>query len=142
MPGSRADHNKQAERLNRQDTHLLGPLDCHRPNGGLIRLSPSLRRREMEMSQDQHDAGGSHTRRGNTESVAQDVRRAAEAAKRQSAEAFSQVSEQAARYADREKEAVGEHLQEFARAVRHAGDELGRRDQTMASQLVREAASG
>jgi hypothetical protein len=96
----------------------------------------------MQTSQDQHDAGGSHTRRDNTESIAQDVRRAAEAAKQQGAEAFSQVSEQAARYADREKEVVGEHLQEFARAVRHAGDELGRRDQTMGSQLVREAASG
>jgi hypothetical protein len=96
----------------------------------------------MEMSQDQHDAGGTHTRPGNTESIAQDLTRAAETAKRQGAEAFSQVSEQAARYAEGEKEAVGAHLQEFARAVRHAGDELGRRDQTMASQLVREAANG
>jgi hypothetical protein len=75
-------------------------------------------------------------------SLGEDMARAADAAKRQGAAAFEQVTEQASRYADEQKQAVGDHLQEFARAVRQAGDDLGRRDQTMASQLVREAASG
>ncbi|MCK5930946.1 MAG: hypothetical protein KAG89_02145 [Fulvimarina manganoxydans] len=44
--------------------------------------------------------------------------------------------------ADRAKEGVSSSLDDFAAAVRKASDELGERDQSMASHLVREVAGG
>lgn len=95
-------------------------------------------------------AGRSRTAAG---SMKQDAARAAQAAKEQGAAALEQAKEgvralggeakeRAARYAESQKEALGEHLHQFARSVRDASDELGRRDQTMASQFVRQAAGG
>jgi hypothetical protein len=52
------------------------------------------------------------------------------------------AQEQASRYATTQKELVSEHLDEFAQAIRRAGDELSQRDSTLAAQLVRQAAGG
>lgn len=53
-----------------------------------------------------------------------------------------EARERVDRYATTQKDVVTEHLQDFAQAVRRASDDLSDRDQTMASQLVRQAANG
>src|SRR5687768_14496423 len=53
-----------------------------------------------------------------------------------------EAKDRASRYVEGGKEAVTEHLDAFAEAIKRAGDELNERDQTMAAQLVRQAASG
>lgn len=59
------------------------------------------------------------------------------------AKAFTDhARERAYEGADQAKEAVSSNLDDFAAAIRKASDELGERDQSMASQLVREVAGG
>ena len=73
------------------------------------------------------------------------ARLSSEAARQAKAQARSlgeEAKERAARYAEGGKEAVTEHLDAFAQAIRKAGDELSERDQTMAAQVVRQAARG
>ncbi len=73
------------------------------------------------------------------------ARLSSEAARRAKAQARSlgeEAKERAARYAEGGKEAVTEHLDAFAQAIRKAGEELSERDQTMAAQVVRQAARG
>lgn len=50
------------------------------------------------------------------------------------------ATQQARSYADSQKEAAAQSLQDFAEAVRRASDELGKRDQTLAARFVQEAA--
>lgn len=52
------------------------------------------------------------------------------------------ATRQARTYADSQKEAAAQSLQDFAEAVRRASDELGKRDQTLAARFVQEAAGG
>ena len=54
----------------------------------------------------------------------------------------SEAKDRLSQYAAGQKEFVSENLGQFAQAVRRASDELSERDQTMASQLVRQAAGG
>ena len=73
------------------------------------------------------------------------ARLSSEAARQAKAQARSlgeEAKERAARYAEGGKEAVTEHLDAFAQAIRKAGEELSERDQTMAAQVVRQAARG
>ena len=59
------------------------------------------------------------------------------------AQAFTDhAKERAYEGADEAKQAVSSNLDDFAAAVRKASDELGERDQSMASHLVREVAGG
>ncbi|MCQ0990417.1 hypothetical protein [Jiella marina] len=59
------------------------------------------------------------------------------------ARAFAdQAKDRAYQGADQAKQTVSSDLEDFAAAVRKASDELGERDQSMASQLVREVAGG
>lgn len=60
-----------------------------------------------------------------------DARKGSEAAK-----------ERIAEFADEQKDTVSESLAQFAQAVAKASDELRGKDQTLAAQLVREAADG
>lgn len=53
-----------------------------------------------------------------------------------------QAKERASRYVEGGKTTVTEHLDTFAQAIRAASDELRDKDQTMAAQLVRQAAGG
>lgn len=53
-----------------------------------------------------------------------------------------QAKEQVVGYAEGGKQAVTQHLDDFAGAIRTASDELSKHDQTMASHLVRQAAGG
>jgi hypothetical protein len=53
-----------------------------------------------------------------------------------------EAKHRASRYVEGGKETVTEHLDAFAEAIKRAGEELNERDQTMAAQLVRQAASG
>jgi hypothetical protein len=54
----------------------------------------------------------------------------------------AEARDRASRYADAQKEAVSGSLEDFARAIRRASEDLSERDQTMAAQVVRQAASG
>lgn len=53
-----------------------------------------------------------------------------------------QARERASSFAEDQKGVVTQHLDTFAQAIRQASDDLSRNDQTMASQLVRQAAGG
>jgi hypothetical protein len=53
-----------------------------------------------------------------------------------------QAKEKVSSYATAQKGYVSESLGEFAQAIRRASDDLNQRDQTMAAQMVRQAASG
>jgi len=74
--------------------------------------------------------------------VKEGVQSVAEGAKEQASQYAEQAKEQASRYAEDQKEAITQHLDDFAKAVREASETLSRNDQTMASQVVRQAASG
>jgi hypothetical protein len=76
------------------------------------------------------------------EQVKEGVQSAAESAKEQVSQYAAEAKEQVSRYADDQKQAVTQHLDDFAKAVREASDTLSKNDQTMASQVVRQAASG
>ena len=103
-----------------------------------------------------NSGSGSHQGSGSTPglgAVQDTVARAKEEAARLSSEAARQAKaqarslgeeakERAARYAEGGKEVVTEHLDSFAQAIRKAGEELSERDQTMAAQVVRQAARG
>lgn len=54
----------------------------------------------------------------------------------------SQAKEQASSYVESGKGAVTESLEQFAQAIRKASDELSRQDQSMAAQMIRQAANG
>ena len=70
-------------------------------------------------------------RQGAIESVKEGARSLGEEAK-----------ERASRYVEGGKETVTGSLDTFAQAIRRASDELNESDQTMAAQLVRQAAGG
>jgi hypothetical protein len=53
-----------------------------------------------------------------------------------------EAKQRASSYVEGGKETVTEHLDTFAQAIRRASDELSEKDQTMAAQLVRQAAGG
>lgn len=53
-----------------------------------------------------------------------------------------EAKERASRYIEGGKDAVTEHLDTFAQSIRRASDELSEKDQTMASQIIRQAAGG
>jgi hypothetical protein len=53
-----------------------------------------------------------------------------------------EAKDRASRYVEGGKETVTEHLDAFAQAIKRASDELSEKDQTMAAQLVRQAAGG
>jgi len=53
-----------------------------------------------------------------------------------------EAMDRASRLADEGKEAVTSHLDVFAQAIKRASDELNQNDQTVASQIVRQAAGG
>jgi len=65
-----------------------------------------------------------------------------EGAKEQVSQLAEQAKERASRYAEDQKQVVTQHLDDFAQAVREASDTLSQHDQTMASHVVRQAASG
>jgi len=65
-----------------------------------------------------------------------------EGAREQVSNLAEQAKDQAARYAEEQKQVVTQHLDDFAQAIREASDTLSQRDQTMASHVVRQAASG
>jgi len=54
----------------------------------------------------------------------------------------SQAKEQASSYVESGKSAVTDSLEQFAQAIRKASDELSRQDQSMAAQMIRQAANG
>src|SRR5688572_17233415 len=87
------------------------------------------------------------------DSVREDAARAATEAKRKGAAAIDQVKvgarslggevkERVSRLAEDQKESVTGHLDAFAEAIKRAGEDLSERDQTMAAQVVRQAANG
>ena len=53
-----------------------------------------------------------------------------------------QARERAASYADSQKHTITQHLDDFAEAIREAGEELSRNGQTTAADVVRQAAGG
>lgn len=54
----------------------------------------------------------------------------------------AQAKDQASGYVEEGKHAVTQNLDDFAQAIRRASDELSKTEQTMASQIVRQAANG
>ena len=67
---------------------------------------------------------------------------AAQAVKQEAASFAEGAREKAVEKIEQQTEAAGRTLGDFANAVRRAGDELARSDQSMATQLVRQAADG
>ena len=67
---------------------------------------------------------------------------AAQVVKREAASFAEGAREKAVENIDQQTEAAGRTLGDFANAVRRAGDELARSDQSMAIHLVRQAADG
>ncbi|MBC8130319.1 MAG: hypothetical protein H7Y08_08355, partial [Rhizobiaceae bacterium] len=67
---------------------------------------------------------------------------AQEAAKNDGADFAASVKDRVFKEAEHGKETVSSGLEDFAAAIRKASEELGNRDQSMASTLVREVASG
>lgn len=65
-----------------------------------------------------------------------------EAVKQEAQHFAGQAKETAAAQVETKKGAVTGALEDFAEAIRRAGDELGQRDQGMASHVVRQAADG
>jgi ElaB/YqjD/DUF883 family membrane-anchored ribosome-binding protein len=74
-----------------------------------------------------------------------EVRESAEATYEHAKEGVRAVGDQAranaSAYAEAQMRNVSESLDQFAKAIERAGDELRQRDQSMAGQLVREAAA-
>jgi ElaB/YqjD/DUF883 family membrane-anchored ribosome-binding protein len=54
----------------------------------------------------------------------------------------SEVQEKASETLDRERQNIGGAITDFASAVRHAGDELAEKDQSVAGRVVKQAADG
>jgi hypothetical protein len=75
-------------------------------------------------------------------SQSRSIERGVEHIKEDAASLGEQAKDQGIRYAEQGKAAINDHLQSFAGAIRRASDELGEGDNTMASQLVRQAADG
>lgn len=75
-------------------------------------------------------------------SAAESLSEARRLAEERASSVVGDATQQARSYADGQKEAAAKGLQDFAEAVRRAGDELGQRDQTLAARFVREAAGG
>ena len=110
---------------------------------------------QQDMNRDPNSQGLSDTTwdKAQSSSIQEDVGRARDEAGSQASGAYQQAKEgarswgneakeRASRYAEGQKEAVSHHLDDFAQAIRKASDELSERDQTMASQMIRQAASG
>lgn len=62
--------------------------------------------------------------------------------KQEAANFASTAKDKASEQVERRKDAVTGTMTTFADAIRRAGDELGERDQTMAAQVIRQAADG
>src|SRR5271168_3580864 len=54
----------------------------------------------------------------------------------------SEVQDKASETLDRERQNIGGAITDFASAVRHAGDELAEKDQSVAGRVVKQAADG
>jgi hypothetical protein len=54
----------------------------------------------------------------------------------------SEVQDKASETLDRQRQNIGGAITDFASAVRHAGDELARQDQSVAGRVVKQAADG
>lgn len=109
----------------------------------------------QDMNSDPTSQGQSDTSwdKGQSTSIQDDIAHARDEAGHQASGAYEQAKdsarswgneakERASRYAEDQKDAVSHHLDDFAQAIKRASDELNERDQTMASQLIRQAASG
>jgi len=101
-------------------------------------------RRDLDLQEEAARLKDEAVRQGSAalRQVKEGVQSAAEGAKEQASQYAAQAKEQAERYAEGQKQAVTQHLDDFAKAVREASETLSRNDQTMASQVVRQAANG
>jgi hypothetical protein len=89
------------------------------------------------------DFGEARPAGGASGSPAKDMAQdAAHAVKQEAASFAADAKEKAAETIDQKKETASRTLGDFANAVRKAGDELARSDQSMATQFVRQAADG
>lgn len=79
---------------------------------------------------------------GSVEAAKRKLEGAAETVRADAAAAKDDALKRAQSEAERGREKGAGHLNAFADAVREAADELGRRDESAAAQLVREAAGG
>lgn len=77
-----------------------------------------------------------------TSSASEQASAAAGAVKDQARQAVSTITGKAAETAETGKDFAASNLEDFAAAIRKASEELGSRDQSMISNLVRQAASG
>ena len=77
-----------------------------------------------------------------TSSASEQASAAVGAVKDQARQAVSTITDKAAASAETGKDFAASNLEDFAAAIRKASEELGSRDQSMISNLVRQAASG
>jgi hypothetical protein len=107
----------------------------------------------QDMNSNSNSLSDTSWNKSTSDSIGEDVARARSEAGREGSAALNslkqgarslgdEAKDRAAGYVEEGREAVTEHLDAFAQAIRRASDELSEKDQTMAAQLVRQAAGG